>query len=259
VQDYRVRAHNTATDSRNKIHDDAVARRYGFAGGLVPGVDVYAYLTHPPAAAWGREWVAGGEMHARFLKPVYEDDEVDVVASRDGVCVTLTAYNASGVVCATGMGSLRATDEAWGEAPPRLSLPDPRHAAEPDVVAHLGDLGAWEKTFHAERASEYLADIRETLDLYERDGIAHPAWLVRSANSVLAANVDLGPWIHVESRTRHHGVVTDGQLVSTRARVVGEYERKGHRFVDLDVWVLADDRVVATIRHVAIYRPRPVE
>ncbi len=26
----------------------------GFRGGLVPGVDVYAYLTHPPAAAWGR-------------------------------------------------------------------------------------------------------------------------------------------------------------------------------------------------------------
>jgi hypothetical protein len=154
---------------------------------------------------------------------------------------------------------LRATDDdVRGDPPPRLPLPDPRHAAEPDVVARLGDLGAWEKTFHAERASEYLADIRETLDLYERDGMAHPAWLVRSANSVLAANVDLGPWIHVESRTRHRGVVTDGQLVSTRARVAREYERKGHRLVDLDVWVLADERVVATIRHVAIYRPRPV-
>jgi hypothetical protein len=28
---YGVRAHNTATESTNKIHDDEVARRYGFA------------------------------------------------------------------------------------------------------------------------------------------------------------------------------------------------------------------------------------
>jgi len=37
---YRVEAFNTAKASENKIHDDAVARRFGFGGGLVPGVDV---------------------------------------------------------------------------------------------------------------------------------------------------------------------------------------------------------------------------
>ena len=51
---YEVVAFNTATLSDNKIHDDEVASRFGFTGGLVPGVDVYAYLTHPPAEAWGR-------------------------------------------------------------------------------------------------------------------------------------------------------------------------------------------------------------
>lgn len=35
-------AFNTAHASENRIHDDATAKRYGFAGGLVPGVDVYA-------------------------------------------------------------------------------------------------------------------------------------------------------------------------------------------------------------------------
>jgi len=35
---YRVKARNTSTSSENKIHDDAVARAYGFRGGLVPGV-----------------------------------------------------------------------------------------------------------------------------------------------------------------------------------------------------------------------------
>src|SRR5947208_2802960 len=45
---YRVSAYNTAHDSENKIHDDSVARRFGFGGGLVPGVDVYGYMTHLP-------------------------------------------------------------------------------------------------------------------------------------------------------------------------------------------------------------------
>jgi hypothetical protein len=43
---YRVKAFNASKESENKIHDDAVARQFGFRGGLVPGVDVYAYMTH---------------------------------------------------------------------------------------------------------------------------------------------------------------------------------------------------------------------
>ena len=41
LEPHRVSAYNTAHDSENKIHDDATARRFGFGGGLVPGVDVY--------------------------------------------------------------------------------------------------------------------------------------------------------------------------------------------------------------------------
>ena len=51
LRPYRVEAFNTAKESDNKIHDDAVARRFGFTGGLVPGVDVYAYMTHLPCGA----------------------------------------------------------------------------------------------------------------------------------------------------------------------------------------------------------------
>ena len=52
---YRIEAVNTAKESENKIHDDQVARRFGFKGGLVPGVEVYAYMTHLPVARWGRD------------------------------------------------------------------------------------------------------------------------------------------------------------------------------------------------------------
>ena len=54
---YRVEAFNASKESENKIHDDAVARRFGFRGGLVPGVDVYAYMTHLPVQRWGRAWL----------------------------------------------------------------------------------------------------------------------------------------------------------------------------------------------------------
>ena len=33
---YRVQAFNSATHSENRMHDDAVAQKYGFSGGLVP-------------------------------------------------------------------------------------------------------------------------------------------------------------------------------------------------------------------------------
>ena len=88
------------------------------------------------------------------------------------------------------------------------------------------------------------------------EGVAHPGWLLRDANYVLSANVRLGPWIHVESRVQHLDLVRDGDVVSARALVTGEWERKGHRFVELDVLHLADDRPVARTTHTAIYRPR---
>ena len=42
LEPYRVKAYNTAKLSENKMHDDSVALKYGFKGGLVPGVDVLA-------------------------------------------------------------------------------------------------------------------------------------------------------------------------------------------------------------------------
>ena len=53
LEAYSVVAYNTARDSENKIHDNTVARRFGFSGGLVPGVDVYAYMAHLPGGTLG--------------------------------------------------------------------------------------------------------------------------------------------------------------------------------------------------------------
>jgi hypothetical protein len=48
IPPYLVSAFNTAKASENKIHDDATAQRFGFKGGFVGGVNVYAYMSHQP-------------------------------------------------------------------------------------------------------------------------------------------------------------------------------------------------------------------
>jgi hypothetical protein len=275
---YEVVAHNTATASLNKIHDDEVARRYGFSGGLVPGVDVYAYMTRVPAEAWGTDWLARGTMRARFRSPVYEGEAVrvvpgDPVESWAGVTVGLELRNAAGETCAVGEAGLPASPPAPSSAPvagvtwPVVAPAAERPEAAPEVLAPGTALAIAPHRFVADRAGEYLAEVRETLPLYAAARVAHPGWLLRDANYVLSSNVVLGPWIHVESVTEHHATVGDGDTVVARATVTREWERNGHRFVALDVGLLVQvgdgsdggdggERLVARVAHTAIYRPR---
>jgi acyl dehydratase len=274
---YELIAHNTATASANKIHDDEVARRYGFRGGLVPGVDVYAYMTRAPAAAWGLDWLAGGWLRARFLTPVYEGQRVAVVSEGSGSTMSVELHAEDGAICATGEAGLGAGD-AVGDSdrePPPLSTwpavepPEPpespgadaeRPPASPESLRPGTALAIPTHRFQADQAGPYLAAVREGLPLYADERVAHPGWLLRDANYALSANVRLGPWIHVESHVRHHGLVHDGDGLQARAVVTREWARKGHRFVELDVGLIVNAaRVAARITHTAIYQPRPAD
>jgi acyl dehydratase len=259
--EYRVQARNTAVDSENRIHRDDTAKQYGFRGGLVPGVDVYAYLTHAPAMAWGLDWLTRGTMAARFLQPVYDGVRVRIVATPDEPDreLQLELLDPASDVCASADAALPVVRVA----PPTLAdmpdapLPTARPPASAASLAVGTVLGSLDVGFRADRAEEYLSAIGEQAPLYRAEGIAHPGWLLRLANAILVANVELGPWIHVSSVSTHFGVLRDGQRVQTRAVVLDEYERKGHRFVELDVVMVADgERPVLRVRHTAIYEPR---
>src|SRR5271155_5646165 len=101
---YRVSAHNTSKLSENKIHDDEVARRFGFSGGLVPGVDVFAYMVHLPVAKWGRAFLERGLIEARFVKPVY-DGEIANLTGEESNGVLSIEVESRGQLCASGSGS----------------------------------------------------------------------------------------------------------------------------------------------------------
>lgn len=259
LEPYRVSAFNTAHDSENKIHDDATARRFGFGGGLVPGVDVYGYLTHLPVMRWGRDWLERGTAECRFLKPVYDGDTVAVTATeQDGVLDI--AVESRGVVCATGRAALPdaapvvAVDQ-FRDVPQRAERPPADEASLP-VDDWLG-LDPYPIT--PEMAARYLADSHESAAIYAEQHLVHPRDILRSCNFVLSRNVRLGPWIHTGSRVQHLKAVAIGGRLSVSARITGNYEHKGHRFVELDALVVANQSTpVARIAHTAIYRPRQV-
>ncbi|MEA2931083.1 MAG: hypothetical protein QOG38_3511 [Hyphomicrobiales bacterium] len=257
---YTVNAYNSSKDSENKIHDDDVASRFGFRGGLVPGVDVYAYMTHLPVARWGRAWLERGGATCRFQKPVYDGEDATVTASEtaDGLDVRVESR---GELCATGEASLCDKPPAppdLGDAAPPLPAPA-RVPADESSLAPGTLLGMKPLRVTADVAARYLADLRETDPLYVRDGVIHPGLILRTCNWALMHNVILGPWIHVGSTVQHVAAARVGDEVSVRARVTANYERKGHRFVELDAVVVSNARApVAHITHTAIYRPRQV-
>jgi hypothetical protein len=255
MQPHSLVAFNTATASANKIHDDEVAQRFGFRGGLVPGVDVYAYLCHPPVAAWGLDWLRRGTMRARFHQPVYDGHRVEITPGDDG---RLELRDEAGDLCADGVATL---SDAAAPTPDPADWPAVEQAedpppASPEVLVPGTAFGLAPHGFHADHHGQYLADVRESAEVYAAEGVAHPGWVLRDANYVLSSNVRLGPWIHVESVVQHHDAVHDGEEVTARALVTKEWDHKGHRFVELDVLHLADLRPVARTTHTAIYRPR---
>jgi hypothetical protein len=257
---YRVEAYNTAHFSENKIHDDEVARRYGFSGGLVPGVDVYAYMTHAALAYWGRPWLECGRAECRFVKPVYEGETATVLAvERDGgLAMTVESR---GETCASGTASMTDAPAApklddFAEARP----PTVRPAADEQTFKPGTRLGIAPFRLTPEFAAQYLREVRESDPIYACDGLVHPGTILRLCNWALAQNVVLGPWIHVGSKVQNFAAARVGDELTVRARITDNYEHKGHRFVELDALAISNGgTALARIAHTAIYRPRQVD
>ncbi len=252
-------AFNTAAASENRIHDDATAQKFGFTGALVPGVEVYAYMCHMPVAAWGRAFLEQGALECRFTKPVYDGARTTVSADAEGDTLRLTV---------SGDSELRATGMSWqrhGEAKPSIEdyavamPPNTRPPAGFDSLPEGGVLGIEPLIIDRALRDTYLADVRESDDIYVRENLVHPGQILRLCNMALFQNVVLGPWIHVGSKVRNFAPAMVGDTLSLRARVTSNVETKGHAMVTFDAIAIANDtKIIARIEHVAIWRPRQV-
>ena len=259
---YDVVAKNYGADHANKIHSDEGAAKYGFAGALVPGVGLYAYLTRPVADALGREWLERGAMSAKLIKPVYDGEKVQAqatVVDNDPIELKLGLLNQSAELCAIGSAGL----------PNSLPAPDPNEyqfCALPNgaqlraaTIAgfSIGDaLGSLEFNLDLKgELSQFLDNVVETSPIY--GSVCHPAFWIAQANEILMRNITLGPWIHTASDARHYALAKDGERLALRGRVIDLYERRGHELIVVDLGLFGEnDRHVAHIKHTAIIRLR---
>jgi len=266
LPEYEARATMPAEPSENKIHEDGLARAMGFRGGLVPGVTVYAWTTHPVVAALGPAWLDRGTFSVRFGKPVYFGEEAAVsvsVAARTESAVTLNArvVDGKGETCGTATMGLSSGPPP---ATPRVGdypaepLPVERPPVSRAILESRTVLGTPELMLDEPASQEFLERVSETLSLYRGVGAAaHPGLYLDLANRALSRNVRVSPWIHVESQGRHLGMAKVGDRLEMRGKVKQLFEKKGHEFVELDLLLVANaTRTIASIRHVAIYHLR---
>lgn len=261
---WRGVAYNQASASENKIHDDRVARQYGFRGGLVPGTNVYAYLVHPAIEAWGLDWLARGSASVVLSTPVYDGDLVRVEPKLEAPGrYRGRVLDPEGTACARGEVALREREE---EALPRRRgdpgvLPaDERPPATRTALEALRERGLgsllveWSGTYRY----THTPDAVPALVRADAGGYANPSYALGLANAILSANVRLGPWVHVQSEVTNRAAIPLGARLAVEARVADLFQRGGHEFADLDVEVFIEpDRAALSARHRAIYALRP--
>jgi acyl dehydratase len=225
----------------------------------VPGVEVFAYMAHVPVAHFGRAWLERGQAECRFLKPVYDGDIARVTAThdRDGLAL---AVESAGERCATGRASMPAPQPAPAVDSLPVGIPPAERPQASETSLGVGRaLGIAPLVIDRAALSAYLDAIGETEPLYRSEGIVHPGQILRLANQALLQNVVLGPWIHVGSTLRFHGLAHTGDKLTFRSRIMSNAVNKGHAIVAFDAIVVADGaRAVAAISHTAIWRPRQV-
>ena len=261
---HELTAFNYAEDYANKIHSEEFASAYGFTGGLVPGIGVFAYMTHPLAKQFGRQWLNGSMITAKFIRPIYDGDGVMVEALETepgSKQFNITASNAEGKLCAVGSSCMLPKDDT---APgisdyPRRSLP-PHHERIPARVAEfvqrtlLGTVDFQMDTAHAETRTRH--EFLDDLGIYSGSGaIYHPAFLLEMANQIFKDNIALGPWIHTKSELKSFSVSTVGEPLNIRGYVIQAFEKGGHELIEADLAIFNQkDAGVARIKHTAIIR-----
>jgi acyl dehydratase len=268
------RARNTSPVSENKIHDDEIARQYGFRGGLVPGATSYAYLAGHLVQVLGTAWAAWGTASISLVKPVYEGEVVRLGgtvtgargdAARGALALDCWVDGPDGVRRAPATAALAWGEERLPEPRPTYAVTDlePRHPEERlPITAATAPVGATLPPVLVDTsppaASAYLDEIVDTNPLFRESSpfggpLVHPGWYPRIANTVLSHNFILNTWIHTRSEIRHLGPALAGGTLHAYGEIASAFEKRGHEYAVADVLITdGADNPVARVIHTAI-------
>lgn len=257
-------ARNTASDSSNKIHDDAEARRYGYGGGLVPGVTLYAYLTQLAIEQFGFAWLERGTADFSIRRPVYEGETVRCEGdARDDGSLELRVMRED-VRCADGTFGLT---EAIDSVPTCPHGPAPVGALPlltPETVPLGVPLAPIQARVDADDAAAYAESTADPSLWYRKRSplgppVVPPGWLAARQAALQRANFSFGPSIHTRSVVQHHAPAPVGHVYTTGGTIRSTFERKGNHYLLLDA-VTQDEagRVVFVVQHTSIFSVRQV-
>lgn len=259
---HRVITHNDATATENKIHSDDVARKYGFRGGLVPGVTVFGHMTYPLVTAFGERWLAKAVGEVRLLKPAYEGEALNVETASDGAGYLVTARNDAGEVLARLTTHIPdrapAPDPRWRTAPATAN-PARSEIATADILV---DRPLAALPLRPEMADNLAiaALLSDDLQIYSRPPLdivaspVHPLWFARACNRAFTARWIMPAWIHVGTEFVMHRPLRVAQDVQVRAMPTRVWAHKGHEFATLYLAFLSDGDLAAEALHTAIYK-----
>lgn len=254
---YRVTARNLAANSENRIHSDEGARRYGYTRGLVPGVATYAYACGAAQRALGPAWAERGSAELRFRSPCHDGDDLDITAVPGEAGVVDLTVAAGSRLVSSGWAAGPGVERLGWDLPDIAELPAPRpdeRAVADEVSLEEGRvLGGVRMRTDSDVVTGYLEEIAEPSPVYAERNWVHPGLVLAGANRVLMANVVIPAWLHVASEIRHVRAVHVGEDLLVRAQVAEQFERKGNRFVRLDVLWSVDGDPVAAARHTAMW------
>jgi acyl dehydratase len=264
LPEHRVKASIEPADLNNKIQDDEYARHHGFRAGLVSGVSIFAYMSRPLAEQFGRDWLERGLAEVRFVRPVYEGEEIRVSGSmagldKDGTLILdYQAANNQGAVCGTGVAQL----------PLKAPSPEPSLDDYPAGRSKLHRAISLESLQVGDSLTPVSADftwnihwqycrkaIRDLHPVYEKT--MHPGWLLGRASQILAANYAIQAWIDVSCRVQSFHVLDEECTIQTRGRVQNKFEHKGDHYIELELAAFAPAGCLAAIRYTAIFRITP--
>ena len=256
-----TRARNISVNGENAIHDDKQAKALGYAGGLVSGVTVFAYLMSAVVRRFGPEALEGAMGRVAFLEPVYDGEPLAI----EGQGAALSA----GLNLRAARGGTAVAVMEWScpEQPPAVpALLDVANDGSERPLFDWRQLTApmpfrgfeWRPTQADQTA--WCEGVDEEQALF-REGTAppvHPGLVLQQANNIVSRQFRMTPWIHVSSRMNWVRPLRTGESVQVGALLRECWEKNGHRYGLLEVVLHAQSEVALAIEHKVILQPKGV-
>lgn len=259
-------ARNYATTHENRIHDDDVAAKFGFKGGLVPGVTVFGLTSIPVTQAQGASCLTGHTLHTRFLKPAYHNETLQVFTATEKNVTDAKCFNADNQLLCTlqvvpGVAPSQLNDfgfdlNSQAIASSRENRPEISsssiHVNEPFPVR------PWRPTL--EDNAQFAAEVDDANPLFSATAananqpLVHPHLFLSQANMVLMDEFEMPAWMHVGSEVRLHAPLVVNREYRVFAQPIKQWERKGHEFITVYMAFEHEGAAVTEILHTAIYR-----